>query len=166
MGYMLAFGERAVDEIPSEITFDINPEFGIELADSIPNSCNVTVVSEPLRALLASTDSDMELFPTRLRNPRGRVEPTPYFILNVLTQHRCVDMERSQYIRAFEPGQIAKLLHPVLIESQIGTPNQIFRIGEAPMVLMVHEDLCRRIEDAGMTGLRFVPVEDYNKVWR
>lgn len=166
MGFMLSFGEPAANDMPSEVTFDINPEFGIELADSIPNSCNVTVVSERLRSLLASTDSEMELFPTRLRNPRGRVESAPYFILNVLTRHRCVDMERSEYIPAFQPGQISDLLKPVLIESQIGTPNQVFRIGEAPRLVMVHEDLCKRIEDAGMTGVRFVAVEDYNKAWR
>lgn len=165
--YMLSFGEPARAEMPTEVTFDINPEFGIELADSVPNSSSIYVISDRLRALIASTDSDMEIFPARIRNARGRIEDAPYFILNVLTRHRCVDMERSEFIpNMIRKGQISKLLRAVIDTTRIGTPSQIFRIGETDTDMLVREDLAQKIEAAGMTGLALVPPEDFNREWR
>lgn len=162
----LSRGERLEPCAERPIALDIHPHFGGALADSIPNSWNLTVINESLRGLVASSGSDLELLPAEVRDVHRRLVSTSYCVLNILTRHRCVDLSRSQYYPDFEVGQIADLVEAVLDESRIGAPNQLFRLDEAPTVVIVHEDLCRRIERAGATGVRFVPIEDYNRAWR
>lgn len=154
---------RSVGERP--IALEIHPRYGGALADNIPNSWSLMVVTAKLGQLVAASCADIELLRAEVRDTGRQRVSTSHSVLNVLTRYRCVDLRRSRYHADFEAGRIADFVELVLDESRIGAPNQLFRLAEAPTIVVVHEDLCRRLEREGLTGLRFVPIQDYNRRW-
>lgn len=164
--FKLTTGVPADGVVPDALPFDVSPEFGVELADSIPNSVNLRLVSARLLALFASAGVAHQAFPITVRNARGRVEAEPYFVLNILEQRACADLERSLYGRALIRGRIARIRRLVLDPSRIEPPTAAFRLAECPQLVLVREDLAARIETSGMTGLRLETLEDYGRAWR
>ena len=75
----LAFGIPSASWVPEDVTLDLSVDHGIRLADAIPNSNSLLVVSEKLKAVLAGSGAAFEFFQVKLRNQRGRIVPEPYY---------------------------------------------------------------------------------------
>ncbi|MFL5354794.1 imm11 family protein [Archangium sp.] len=166
--YILTKGTSARDWFPSGAIFDFAPNKGIKPADSIPNFLGFHIVSEKLKQLLEATaGARFEFLPVRLRNHKKKILPDAYYVANLLDLVTCVDRSRSDFtVDELDKKEIRRFRRLVLDTSKIGPDSKIFRLGERPRLLIVREDLARAITEAGCTGMRFMPMEDFGAEFR
>lgn len=108
--YPLAFGEPVGSAFPVDVVFELDPNGGAFLPDSIPNTTGVYVVSERLRGLLEKSGAHFEFHLVRIRNHKGRIEKAPYFIANLLDVVDCMDRARSDYSPSdMDPTQMRRI---------------------------------------------------------
>lgn len=96
--FKLSYGVPVGKSFPGDVVFDLSPSGGVFLADSVPNTSSLYVVSERLRALLEKASDRFEFHRVRIRNHKGRIEKAPYFIANLLDIVDCMDKQRSDYV--------------------------------------------------------------------
>jgi len=159
--WRFAKGKPATGHVPDDLVFDVDPQFGVELADELPNTFRAHVLAERFASAVAELGVKLERFPVGIRNARGRIVPDRYELVNLLEAVPCVDLERSTYITALVKGQLLKVTKLVLDPSKVDAARPLFRIGEAPFLWLVRDDVVEAWTQAGFTGCRFVAVEDY-----
>ena len=98
---------------------------------------------------------------------RARVEGhvEPYFVLNALRVIRCIDDARCREVKYWEPedgipeavGEYKDVAGLKIDPTQVGDTH-LFRPWGWPVVLLVSEHLKQAIEEAGLTGPKFLEV--------
>lgn len=146
----------------------LSPDFGTRIADHVPNTSGLLVVSERLRGVLeASSGAAIEFLPVTLRDRNGRDVKKPYFIANILETRDCVDEERSEFRRSsIRKDQVSRFFRLALDERRIGRDDRIFRLKVKNDLVIVREDLGQAILDAGCGGMIFQELEDYGLEFR
>lgn len=117
----------------------------------------ILVVDDPVREILQSARTELELLPVEVTDRKTR-EVLSYWFLNVLSELDCLDRSRSQYEDFKGYAQdIARLR----LKDGCATLD-LFRLAwTLPPLLVVSDDLARRLSSAGRLGLKFVDVESY-----
>ena len=166
--YLLHEGVPCAEWFPEDAEFQLSSDYGTALADAVPNTLMLTIVSEKLRAILADdAASEYEFLPIRLRNPKGRPIEKPYFIANLLGSCPCLDREASDFrMDAIDKSQVDRFRHLVLDESKIDEGLRIFRLAEKKTLVIAREDLGLEILRAGCTGVFFQDMDDFGSEWR
>lgn len=159
--WKLADGVRMGEDCPPDVIFDIHEDSGNIISDFVGNVRSTIIVSTRARALLEAEGLgavEVEYLPVRIRNKNGiPVRATSFAIANVLRTLPCVDLERSRY-SATDDGEIVvmDILH---IDAAVVPPDvKLFRPAEYPKLFLFREDLIARIEQAGLTGFRSLPL--------
>lgn len=130
------------------------------LQDFLPNVQGFTIVSEPVKNLFLEFGGDyVEAFQIEI-NRRTEQE---YFLINILGNIDCIDLERSEYeLYAPEVLVLRKIFKLVLDENKIGG-RHIFRVKNLRKEIVVSEQLKLAIEQANIDKATFTRVEDYTK---
>ncbi|MFY2562072.1 imm11 family protein [Corallococcus terminator] len=154
--------------VPPDLVFDLSEDYGVKLSDSVPNLLGLLIVSEKLKTLLEKKASaQIEFLSIRLRNPKRRLVPNPYFIANVLGSIECVNLKKTKCTwSAMDPDQMHRIKKLVLDEPRIGPEANLFRLKEELRVFVAREDLGMSIVDAKCTGMIFQDLDDYGSEWR
>jgi len=80
---------------------------------------------------------------------------------NLLDMIFCLDQEQSELeIDDEEPNEIWYIHYLKLLEDRIGDAL-IFRLGERPSIVVVHQKVKEAVEKASITGVVFLPAEGY-----
>jgi len=103
---------------------------------------------------------DVQFIPAQIE-----AHPGSYFILNTLHAIRCIDDARCEEVEYWQPedqqpekiGQY-RVVFGLRIDPEKVGDTRIFRTWGWSIALIVSEDLKRAIEEAGLTGVRFVEV--------
>jgi hypothetical protein len=161
--WRVADGEPATGYVPDDLTFDIDPQFGVELGDVLPNTFNARVVSERLADAIAALGPRLERFPVRIRNARGRVVPERYQLLNILDHLACADVPKCEYVPSLVKGEMSAVTKLVLDERKVDPSLAIFRLAEAPPMVLIRGDAAASLERAGFTACLFVDVARFTR---
>ena len=163
------FGESAARDVKDiDIVFDLSTDSGVKLADSIPNTSHVLVVSEPLRAVLAKTGDQIEFYPAHILNQKKRIVREPYFVVNPLDFVDCMDRKQSDYDEdTVERGQVQRFRRLVLDVAKIPPDRQIFRLASQKELVLVRKDLAYDIYRVHeFRGMIFQTLESFGEEFR
>lgn len=165
--YLLYEGVSVKSWFPTDSVFQLDDDHGIRLADSIPNTLNLLIVSEKLKQVLGEkSGADIEFLPVHIRNHKGRIVKEPYFIANILGSVECVDRERSRFRNSeIRPDQVFTFYRLALDASKIPTDAKLFRLKEQTDLVIIREDLGKDILRAGGDGMIFQEMDDYGREW-
>lgn len=84
-----------------------------------------------------------------------------YKAANILDMIYCLDRDKSELeVDEEEPDEIWYIQDLKLLEDRIGDVL-MFRLGEDPSIVVVHEKIKEAVEMAGLTGVMFLPADDY-----
>lgn len=160
-------GKSIASWFPDDVTFKLSKDHGIQLPDSIPNTSSCLVVSEKLKAILASTGSPFEFFPVKIRNHKKKVVPNKYYFANLIGLLPATDKKRSDFELSAIDDRVMHFRRLVLDESKIPKETQIFRLAELRELYIANDDLATRIVTTEKcTGISFTYMEDYGMQWR
>ncbi len=126
-----------------------------------------------LRDVLSSVGVDnIDYYPCRLRQSRsgrnmgsftdenGR-ERYRYKVANILDAIFCLDRDESTLeVDDEEPSEIWYIHDLKLLEDRLGDVL-MFRLGENPSIVIVHESVKNAVEASGVTGPVFLPADGY-----
>lgn len=166
--FRLFEGAPARGWFPPGVVFDLHKESGLKLADAIPNTLALLVLSQRLRdALLKELGPRaVEFLPVRVRNQKKKPVPGPYFVANVLDSVACMDARKSQFrMNPVLKDQVQTFMRLALDERKIPEDKRLFRLGEQMRLIIVRADLAAALSPA-FTGMRFPRMEDYGAEYR
>jgi hypothetical protein len=165
--YLLYEGVSVKSWFPTDTVFQLDDDHGIRLADSIPNTLHLLIVSEKLKQVLGEkSGADIEFLPVHIRNHKGRIVKEPYFIANILGTVECVDRQRSRFDTSeIRPDQVFTFFRLALDESKIPSDATLFRLKEQTDLVIIREDLGKDILRAGGDGMIFQEMDDYGREW-
>lgn len=164
----LTRGIAVGNEFPSDIVFDLSPDNGIELTDSLGNTDLLHVVSERLKTVVEATKVPVEFHPVKIRNRKKRVVPDPYYVMNLLGPQDAMDRKKSEWDESdLEAGQAQRIYRLVLDPKKVPKEAQLFRLSVDPVVVLVQADLAREIDTKlGLTGMTFQKLESFGEEFR
>lgn len=121
---------------------------------------DMPVVSREVHDSLAQFEGDwIQLIPVMIEDASE-----PHWILNVLHRRRCVDEERSEFMRwKSEDGRPDKtgqyrMFTKLVLDKEQASDAPIFRLDGWKTALIVSEDVKQAMEEGGSRGIRFEPV--------
>jgi hypothetical protein len=166
--FRLFEGTPAQGWFPADLVFDLHRDSGLRLADAIPNTLALLVVSERLRGALRKElgPQAVEFLPVKVRNQKRKPVPGAYFVANVLGSVACMDARRSQFrMNPVLKDQVQTFMRLALDERKIPEGARLFRLREQMRLVIVRADLAAQLSPA-FTGMRFPPMEDYGAEYR
>ncbi len=166
--FRLFEGAPAKGWFPSGVIFDLEKDSGIKVADAIPNTLALLVLSQRLRdALLKELGPRVvEFLPVRVRNQKKKLVPGPYFVGNVLDSVACMDARKSEFrMNPVLKDQVQTFMRLALDERKIPEDKRLFRLGEQMRLVIVRADLAAALSPA-FSGMRFPKMEDYGAEYR
>ncbi|MGZ5441920.1 MAG: imm11 family protein [Thermoanaerobaculia bacterium] len=117
----------------------------------------IIVVDEKVQEALQSAKTAIEFYPVEVTDRKTR-EVVPYFFMNVLSELDCLDRTHSEY-EDFK-GYAQNIA--VLRLKRDCASLDLFRLAwTLPPLLVVADDLARRLTAIGRLGLKFVDAESY-----
>jgi hypothetical protein len=134
------------------------------LTDYLFNVLGYPLFSPRLRAALMEAGiEDIEYSPARLVTQRGRLVRDDYMVGNVLGLVTCFDWERSRYDPTYRPYGLADRIEKLVLDMGALAGHRLCRMQENPGVLLVAGSLRVQLLDEGMTGIVFIPIDDYSQ---
>jgi hypothetical protein len=118
--------------------------------------------SSRLRTLLAQLGVDnIQYFPTLIRNPADGTETRDYELANLIGKVWCLDRKASVIdSRADDPDSI-QFIDSLALDMARIHGQDLFRLGEKTLIIIVSDRLKRACESAKITGVRFYAPADY-----
>lgn len=166
-GYLAEEGVPLSEIIPPDRVFELDKNRGSVLPDVIPNTCGVQLVSKPLRDFLEKeSGAAFEFIPVQVKDQRGRLLDESYFIANLLGPGVPLDRQKSDVDWSFRPNKTSRIRRLVLDSAKIPPDAKLFRLAERGDVILVREDLVRKIVGVPFKGAFFRELDDYGSEWR
>lgn len=162
--YLLEEGLPLAQDFPPDAAFSMHQDYGLVLEDVVSNISEVLVISDAAKAVIKGTGKTkaLEFLPVRIFNHKNRKVTTPYFILNITSLVDALDAEASSAKTfAVAPEDISRVERLVLTPHLVDEARGIFRLKRYPYPVLFHPEVMQAIEDAGLKGFGFKPIEDF-----
>ena len=161
-GVSFLASRRFDKEIPElEIRLSLQEEQALT-DDLVITKRRCLIHSQRLIDVLRSVGVDnIDYYPCRIVNElTGHVIQT-HQAANILDMIYCLDREHSELeIDEEEPNEIWYINNLKLLYDRLGDVH-IFRLGEAPSIVLVDQVIKQAVEEAHLTGVMFLPAEGY-----
>jgi len=165
--YLLHDGVPVAEWFPDSIVFTLSADGGSRLVDAIPNTLNLLLISEKLKAVLVASHGEFEFFPIEVHSPNGVPLKQPYFLANLLTTCACADLKRSEYdMNPLVKNQVRRFYRLVLEAGKIPLRQDIFRLMERTRLILIRADLRDRLESEGVQGPVFRDLDEFGSEFR
>jgi hypothetical protein len=164
-GDRLARGIPVGADFPDDVVFDLSPDSGMQLTDSLPNTLLFHVVSERLKGAIEKTKQPAEFHRVSIRNHKKRIAREPYYVMNLLGSLDAMDRAKSDWRESkLVPGEADAILRLHLDTAKIPDGVPLFRLSVDPSVILVRLDLAREIY-RGMEcrGMIFLKLDLYGE---
>ena len=164
----LQSGDPVGANFPNDIVFDLSPDHGIQLSDSLGNTSLFHVVSGRLKAAVDKTGVPVEFHRVQIRNHKKRIVRDPYYVMNLLGTIDCMDRVKSDWDEnSLVPGEAGLIRRLVLDLSKIPDNLPILRLSAQPEVVLVQIDLAREIfRKLEYRGMIFKKIELFGEEYR
>jgi len=164
--YRLDDGEPLAGWFPANARYPMSRHYpnARKLNDLQNNTLEIHVVSRALRETLVEVGcKNVEFLPIVILNHRGKVASDEYSIANVLGAVDCLDREQSKYkMDALVRTKVDSIEKLVLRVDRIPEDLHLFRLKDRPETHLVSEALKGAIEAKRLTGMVFVPIDEYD----
>jgi uncharacterized protein DUF1629 len=160
--YQLKQGKSRREGWPDAVIFPYSRDKreGLELTDWIDNSKSWMIISTAFRKVLEGVPvPDVEYLPIQLQNHKKKITSTDYSIGNFTKLVEAVDREQSVFKEA--GGDITRFDKLVLRPDVVRSGPPMFRMKERDILVLAREDLVKKLQNAGMTGVTFVETDKY-----
>lgn len=161
--YLLSEGVSVLPWYPDRVAFDLSPNQGSRLIDSLPNLVGFHFVSEKLRRVIEEQGvQNVEFLPVVLVHRRGRPVERQYFLMNVIGWVDCIDWSATQAVMSsLVKTDVLSFDSLSLRKDKIPEDRKLFRLGGKREFLIVRDDLASAIREAGCVGANFEPMERF-----
>lgn len=164
--YELLRGTPRIHDFPPNATFDMHPDYGIQLNDVVKGGNSLVVISDKLKSFFTNQDillNGIEFLPVAINDHKGRPIQDRYFILHATILQDCIDEEATYTrTRAVNPDVFAEVDDLTFDEDRMDPDVLVFRLKRYPYPMFFRRDLAERLEQAGFTGFSFGEVEDFD----
>lgn len=166
--WQLTAGVPLAAKFPSSAQFRFDPEqkAGLSLTDNLYNADRLIVASARLCALLQKAAvPHVEYLPVPILDHKKRRLSEPYWIVHLLEPVDCLVTEACEpRWSRIDKSEIARLKHLVIDEARIEPGRLLFRPSHYSAGILVHRSLAQQIDDARLTGVRWLELTDYPEV--
>ena len=163
--WKLVRGMPLAEEWPHGVQLGMDPDFNrqIKLSDHLDNPNEVIVASPALRAFLEERDvPGLEFLPVEIINHKNKLASDEFTIVNLLAAPDCLDIEASHVTwNDILPEYVSDVEQIILNANRIDPDVGLFRARTFARPIFVRRDLADAILDAGLTGIRFFELEDW-----
>ena len=153
---------------PSQMTLVAEDEIPSEMSDMLLARVELHVYSSRLMATLASAGvTNIEYFPITVVDKKRNVTRTDYQVANIIGSVACLDVSNSGVDTFSDGSGYSSVEEFSLLEDRIQAlpgmkaPPLLFRLAEFKFHVIAHEALKNAFERDGITGVRFIPTQDY-----
>jgi hypothetical protein len=148
-----------------DVRFHMDPGFPkqIQLPDYVENLHGHIIVSARFKDLVQRHQSEhLQCLPITIIDHKGRVASTEYWFLNPYRLQDAIDQKASALTwNKIDPTRISGCGRLVLDESRIDQGAHLFRLAHMPTRPVMSATLADAVQAAGMTGVDFESVDDF-----
>ncbi|NVJ08019.1 hypothetical protein HUW63_22605 [Myxococcus sp. AM001] len=166
--WRISRGLRMDERFPVDVVLQMDGENkGLAIPDIIANTVQFAIVSNRFKQLLAEhSAAHIEFLSVSIANHKGRIAAKDFFVANVLDQHDCIDLERSDVEQlGLEPEILSGLFRLHVLEDRIPPEAKFFRLKSMPSVILIRDDLRAVIDAAGITGVKYIGMGDRCRIY-
>ncbi len=166
--YLYDKGIPLTEIFPPNLIYPMAIDSGIRIVDNMPNTLGLKIISEKVKTVLEEhSTSECEFLPIKIENHKGRFVKELFYIANFLESVPCLDKDKSEFvIDALDKTQMDHISHLFLDESKIPDDFDLFRLSEMNTLILIREDLKTKLEEAELSGLNFIELDEYGKQYR
>ena len=151
---------------PDDARFEMDPNApkDMKLEDFLQNGSSFCVVSTRFKELVEKEKPPrVEYLPVSIINHKGRKEKAQYWILHSTPMVKnAIDLKKTKAKRNnINPDVFSSVSNLTLDKKKIPPDLQLFRLEEFSLIALFRSDLAEKIQDAGMTGIEFLPPETW-----
>ena len=152
-------GEPILEDL-SPVDFIVSPNR--KLVDYQFNIGGIPLFSEKLRTLLKNEGVELiQYFDARIFSSRGRLHSNDYKVANITKSLECLDWERSVYDDSYREYGVAGDIEKLRLRRDFETDIPVFRMAEAPRIILAATRVKNALEHDGITGVVMVPISEY-----
>ena len=159
-------GMEVGDDYPSDVCYKMNPSFPdqIGLADFVHNSNSTLVVSQRVRDFLEAQEiPHMQFLDVKIVDHKGRERPEPYYHLNFIELHDCIDQDKTQFEwNAIDEEKMTQVSN-LTLDPQKVAPLRFGRLKFLTTAVVADQAMVKAIESQGFTGIQFINVSEYKR---
>jgi hypothetical protein len=163
--HLLAKGASMMETWGSDVACQMSPDYPKEIAlsDNLHGGA-VVVISKKLRdfAQAFAVGDPVEYLPLAIKNHKGRLASSDYFLMNPLKIVDCIDQAKSGVKwNKIRKTQISSVEQLVLQDVPGLSESHLFRLQHMPMVILVSRRMGEAMLAQRFTGLQFGELNDY-----
>lgn len=159
----------SAEELNAPPAFDLadDSDSPTTLSDVLLTSFPLQVFSPKLKALLRDVGvRNIQYFPVTISGRDTREDVSSYQLANVVGAIDCLDLEHSEFARSLGSGNIIRVSRFRILPDRVAWQGNdsvplLFRLGEFKRHLLAHQSVKDACEKEGITGVKFVPPEQY-----
>lgn len=162
----LNFGKRPEKTLQIPLKYYANNEMPPEDYPRTGSCCWFLLSQKVVNILKDNNIPNIDYYESQIISPKGEIFEN-YYTINVLNVLHCVDREKSDYLikdYGFPGSEYFFFNKLVLDKSKIPDKIKLFILGEIGIIRVVHQDIKDACEKAGVTGIKFIPVEEYRDI--
>ncbi len=154
--YSLTLGEIQPEDFPEPIEYQVDTEIG---GTHLPT----TFLSEPvfsntlIETLVACGVNNIQTYKVDIVNPETNQRIEGYRAVNIIGKIACADMDASECERLIENQYVFRKL---VINPQKTYGTYIFRLAECTQIILIHENIVKKLPPSISKDLIFVPVDE------
>ena len=128
---------------------------------AMTGSMEFLISSKIFIILKQSGEDNIDYYESCIIQPEGnRIDR--YFTANILNVVDCIDNNESNYrVIKYGPVEVCYYSKLVLNYEKIDSKIKLFRLSGREGLVVAHESIVEAFKEEGVTGIKFVPVEDY-----
>jgi hypothetical protein len=147
--------ERLVEPLPY-FTFMINEK--APKPDNYQTGTEFDLYSPRLINIFREAGIKFETFPARIIDRKSKTPlAVEYEIFHLLEKGMGIDIEKSD----FDIDSPYDIRHLVMTEESMLADRLMFRDQKFKQLVLMHEQLKRQVEEVGITGCQYTPIEEY-----
>lgn len=132
-----------------------------ELLDYTPNVLSWLILSDEVISVFEELNIvQFQVFPVRLSNKMDVNKSNFSNVINITCDRSVLNWEKSDLVTwDDDPKYIKAIRNLVMDNSKLDGLPDIFRLSESKNYIIVSEQLKKKIEEKGLTGFQFLPIE-------
>lgn len=163
-GFRFKKCEPMAANFPSDAFYKMSDDYpeNIELVGFLGVLDKTLVVSEEAREVFESAGvADVEFFPVRVLNHKGRAVKRDYFVANALKKINCIDKDKTVFKwHPIDKTMMKNVSNLTIDESKIADNVTLFRIQHLPLFLWIRNDVVDKLTSAGLRGFEVIELEN------
>ncbi|MDJ0601581.1 MAG: hypothetical protein QNJ37_22390 [Crocosphaera sp.] len=120
------------------------------------------IISSRFRQLLVDAGTtSLDFHPVKLICQKTKVVDNDYSFLNILDNIACFDWNKSEFERGFIRQDVVREVRKLKIIEEKLARRDLVRMKEIPSAILISNRLCKLIESAKMTGVKFQRIDEF-----